>query len=454
MNMKKSIYYIGIATLSVIGLFACQMQEEMWGKKTEKEQVGVLTLNVEAAAPASLSTKAEDVNTANFAVVVQGKANTDVQDVKREYEKVTDVPEQVTLPVGDYVVSSHTPGKLEKQLTYPYYAGEKAMTINEGATSETTVKCTMQNSRIQMNYSPDFLSSFKTWNITVTDGSQALDFNQSNITPTPVYWYFGEEVKSVKVHISATTIEGNTITSERDFAKADASEGYTDVESNNFIGGDALIIDLKPTTSLIGNVTGITVAVSIIFENHTDPVPINVTDKEPETPNTPDTPTDPETPTDPDQNLPSLTSSVFDTGVTFSYTEEDYQETSIEVKAPLGIKKLVVIIDGGTPGFSNAVTSQGFTGEGKNIVDNAAMADIIKNVPHEGDTNYTFPISNFYGMMKAFGPTVDNDALDENGEPIGILNGKDGKESHVFRVLLTDSQNNTISKELRITITK
>ena len=73
--MNKKIYSIGLAALSIMGLFSCQLQDDLWGKKSETEQVGVLQLQVEATAPASLSTKADEssnaVNTSDFEVKVQ-----------------------------------------------------------------------------------------------------------------------------------------------------------------------------------------------------------------------------------------------------------------------------------------------------------------------------------------------------------------------------------------------
>ena len=251
--MKKYIYYLGIVAIALIGATSCQMQEEMWGNQTGVEQVGVLQLKVEATAPASLTTKAEastttnSVDTKDFAVVVKGKEGTDVKDVVRFFEKYEVLPEKISLPIGEYEVSSHTPGELKKTLSYPYFAGEKELTITEGTENSTTVMCKMKNSRIQMNYSDDFKNSFTKWNIMITDKSnQALLYDQSNLNPEAIYWCFDEETPSVTVHISATTKEGNTVTSEQTFVKSDASETYDDVDTDFFTGGDALVIDMKP----------------------------------------------------------------------------------------------------------------------------------------------------------------------------------------------------------------
>ena len=195
--MKKYIYYLGMVAIALIGATSCQMQEEMWGNQTGVEQVGVLQLKVEATAPASLTTKAEastttnSVDTQDFAVVVKGKEGTDVKDVVRFFEKYEVLPEKISLPIGEYEVSSHTPGELKKTLSYPYFAGEKELTITEGTENSTTVMCKMKNSRIQMNYSDDFKKSFTKWSIMITDKSnQALLYDETNMNPDAVYWFF------------------------------------------------------------------------------------------------------------------------------------------------------------------------------------------------------------------------------------------------------------------------
>lgn len=425
-----------------MGLFSCQLQDDLWGKKSETEQVGVLQLQVEATAPASLSTKADEssnaVNTSDFEVKVQGKADTDVKDVVRTYPRVSELPQEITLPVGDYIVSSHTKGELRRQMDAPYYAGEKDMKITEGATQQATVKCTMQNSRIQMTYSTEFLNAFSKWSITITDQSnQAINFTEKETAPQPVYWYFEKETPSIKVHITATTKEGNTVSSEQVFSKSDASEKYPDVESNFFTGGDALIINLQPTTDTNGKVK-IGISVSIIFANYTEQVKIDVSDKEPETPTTPTTPETTEKPT---ITLPA----------NFSYSKSNPTEKPASadaiLKTPAGLKSAMVKIETDNPVFVTILEDTKFDEpgallKGTNLIDNNAMQTLFdsielketdgspKKTPQAGATTYTFPIGAFFTFLDAFAGT------------------------HKFQLTATDNNDQQVTDTITITITE
>lgn len=440
--MKKYIYYLGIVAIALIGATSCQMQEEMWGNQTGVEQVGVLQLKVEATAPASLTTKAEastttnSVDTQDFAVVVKGKEGTDVKDVVRFFEKYADLPEKISLPIGEYEVSSHTPGELKKTLNYPYFAGEKELTITEGTENSTTVMCKMKNSRIQMNYSDDFKKSFTKWSIMITDKSnQALLYDETNMNPDAVYWFFDEETPSVTVHISATTQEGNTVTSEQTFVKDDASEKYTDVDTEFFTGGDALIIDMKPTEATTGKI-GIEIKVSIVFENHDTPVRIDVGDKEIDTPADPETPTNPETPETGDLSV------VLPADFTLTKVAENVyvpSEANAVITAKNGIQSMIVQISTTSGDFENALQSLEAIDQpicflkGEEMVGNTALAQLEKvgvtlNGPQAGDTSYTFPIHNFFEFLILFSGT------------------------HRFKITCTDMVGNTNTKTLTITI--
>ena len=425
-----------------MGLFSCQLQDDLWGKKSETEQVGVLQLQVEATAPASLSTKADEssnaVNTSDFEVKVQGKADTDVKDVLRSYPRVSELPKEITLPVGDYIVSSHTKGELQRQMDAPYYAGEKDMKIAEGTTQQATVKCTMQNSRIQMTYSAEFLNAFSKWSITITDQSdQAINFTEKETAPKPVYWYFEKETPSIKVHITATTKEGNTVSSEQVFSKSDASESYPDVESNFFTGGDALIITMQPTKDTDGKVK-IGISVSIIFANYTEQVKIDVSDKEPETPTTPETPETTEKPT---ITLPA----------DFSYSKSNPAEKPASadaiLKTPAGLKSAMVKIETDNPIFEKTLEKAAFDEagallKGTNLIGNNGIQDLFRQMklkeadgsdkmtPQAGATTYTFPIGAFFSFLDMFTGT------------------------HKFQLTVTDNNDQQVTDTITITITE
>ena len=409
--MKQLIKQIGIAALCGLGLFSCQLQDDLFGKKTEKEELGTLALSVIANAPASMSTKAEStVDTKDFQVVITGEEKSDGTTFSRTYEKVSEMPATIALSVGKYTVRSNTAGKMEKRMSHPYYAGGTDLSITKDVTSEANVKCTMQNSRIQIQYSEDFKNSFTSWTVTMDDGTEsALSFTEKENLNTPIYWAFGENVSQVRVNIRATTPDGNTVSDSRTFLKSMVSEGYGDVNSDNFTGGDALVLDFKPSTGeLTGNVQGVNISVSITFSNHTESVQIPVSDKE--EPETPTTPTEPETPA-----VDGLTLTL-PKDITMKGNISDAPASADAViEAKNGIRSMIVKIEPGGDGFREALTDlenrsaddggpiHFLTGE--ELVGNKAVEQMFAQLqftlsaPQSGATSYTFPIGGFFKFM-------------------------------------------------------
>lgn len=439
--MKQLIKQIGIAALCGLGLFSCQLQDDLFGKKTEKEELGTLALSVIANAPVSMSTKAEStVDTKDFQVVITGEEKSDGTTFSRTYDKVSEMPETIALSVGKYTVRSNTAGKMEKRMSYPYYAGNTELSITKDVTSEANVKCTMQNSRIQIQYSEEFMNAFSSWTVTMDDGTEsALSFDQTADPKTPIYWAFGENVSQVRVNIRAVTKEGNnTVSDSRTFLKSMVSEGYGDVNSDNFTGGDALVLDFKPSTGeLTGNVQGVNVSVSITFSNHTESVLIPVSDKE-----EPTTPTDPETPV---TGEPSIT---LPADFSFSASNANSKPASADaiLKTPAGLKSAIVKIETNNEEFKVALQDAKFDTAGAlltgaELIGNQGMQETFtsvglkeadgspKKTPEAGVKEYIFPISAFFNFLQAFPGT------------------------HKFQLTLTDVNNKQVSKTLTITVT-
>ena len=255
------------------------------------------------------------------------------------------------------------------------------------------------------------------------------------MNPDAVYWFFDEETPSVTVHISATTQEGNTVTSEQTFVKSDASETYDDVDTDFFTGGDALVIDMKPTEATTGKI-GIEIKVSIVFENHETTVQIEVSDKQIDTPTEPDTTTDTETPETGDLSV------VLPADFTLTKVAENVyvpSEANAVITAKNGIKSMIVQIStnsnsfiGGLQVLEGLDTPIYFL-KGEELVGNTALSQLQEvgvtlNGPQEGDTSYTFPIHNFFEFLSAFTGT------------------------HQFKISCTDKGGNTNTKTLTITI--
>jgi hypothetical protein len=430
MQFMKLTNIIALSTIAILSLASCEMKNELTGSLVSKEDEGAIELGVSVKQPVS-QTKAEGVATHNFPVTIQG-TSTGVTDVLKEYATADEVPSSITVPVGNYTVSSHTPGTLEKKMDTPYYAGSTDITVSKGITSQVDVVCRMANSRIQMQYGDDFKEAFSEWTITVDDGSEmALTYTQDDLTPQAIYWHFGENVTTITVNIRAKTTEGNTVTAAQSFKKADAAEKYEEV-GDTFTGGDALVISMGTVESSTGNLTGITITTNITFENESESVEIPTTDpEEPEEPGG----EDPEEPgegesiriTEPEGN------SFLTDGVDINNGVSPDKEIVINMAIDNGIQNLYVKVNTDNSDFEKAAGLMGLTvGSGLDLTSDAA-ADLgeLFSLPKIGDTKYSFTL---------------------NSTLLGLLSNYPGKHDFVLTVI--DQNNQQASATLTVRVTK
>lgn len=421
-----NIFSLGV--LMACAFSSCEMKKELTSDLEESFEMGALELDVTVKQPVSNSRAESDVPTNNFPVVIQGTSE-GIEDVKKEYNTVDGVPETIQVPVGNYNVSSHTPGELLKKMDAPYYAGNTDITVTKDIETVANVVCKMANSRIQINYGDEFKTSFKSWTITVDDGSEtALTFTNEDENPAPVYWLFGENVKSITVNITATTTSGSPVKDRRVFTKSDASENYEDV-GDAFTGGDAIEINMGVTESTTGNVTGITINTNITFENHEDTVDIPT--KEPIGPTPPGGKVT--------LNLPA--------DVTYSISAGDAPASAdAYIASEAGLDKIVVTIVAGNDAFQAILVDlemdgQSFLSEngGVDLIDNADFGSLVSTVgsqaPTDGCKEYTFPIGAFFTFLNMTGAT-------------------DPGKSHEFHITVTDKNGEEATGVFKVTINK
>lgn len=404
-------------------LASCEMKNELTGSLTDKADTGALELGVSVKQPVSQTrADASDIDTNTFPITVKG-TSAEVDTIVRNYNTLAEMPASITVPVGTYNVSSHTPGTLEKQMTAPYYSGDTEVTVTKDITSSVNVVCRMANSRIQLNYGEDFKKAFSEWIITINDGSEmALSYTQENLNPEAVYWYFGDNVTAIKVNITAKTTAGNTVTQSQTFRKADASENYEEV-GDNFTGGDALQINMGTVESATGTVTGITIKTHITFEDESESVEIP-------TPPTPGGgPVALELPAD----------------VTYSISEGTAPSSAdAYIASEAGLDKIVVTITAGNDAFQAILVGltmdgQSFLAEngGVDLIDNADFGNLVSTVgstaPKDGDTSYTFPIGAFFTFLNMTGAT-------------------DPGKQHEFHITVTDKNGETANGVFKVTI--
>lgn len=424
----KLINIIALSTVAILGLASCEMKNELTGSLVSKEDTGALELGVSVKQPVS-QTRATEVTTNNFPVTIQG-TSAEVTDVVKEYATVDEVPSSITVPVGQYTVTSHTPGTLEKKMENPYYSGSTNITVSKGITSEVDVVCRMANSRIQMKYGNDFKEAFSSWTITIDDGTEtALAYTESDQNPAPIYWHFGDNITAITVNIKAVTTKGNTVTERRVFQKKDAAEQYEEV-GDAFTGGDALEINMGTVESSTGELTGIKITTNITFENESESVEIPTTNPD----EGGDSGTEP--PTGDGINITEPAGNSFLTdGVDINNGAFPDKEIKILMSVPDGIQNLYVKVETTNSVFEGMVAGMGLTAEnGLDLTSQEAIDQALGNLfplPEAGQTNYSFTLSETL---------------------LYLLKDFDGE--HQFMLTVIDKNNQQASATLTVRVTK
>lgn len=476
----KKIYTIAAGFLLGASLVSCELKEEILGKGEVPVETGLVELGVQvdnktnvsvtrAAADDAGEGQDTEVDPYNFPVsfVHQDAEYTLDFDTYEEMRKT----ESVELPIGTYTVTAHTPGELQREMDHAYYLGEiDDLTVTTENTAKATVECKMQNSRITLSYENGFLEAFTSWEITLDDSSdKVLTFtNENGLNLPATYWAIAENCAAIKVNITATTADGETVIESRTITKPDGAA------SNYWVGGDALEIKMKPSDKPStpdpddpenpeepekpSGVSGIDITVDAFFEstdNETVEVPIE--GEESGDDNTPTEPVNPDEGEEGDSDEPenpdagALSMTMPGNGkISYTIDGDDVPETAnVVINAPEGIKSLKVWITSGNDDFKTTIDglkSSGldFTGEGVEMVGNELISGVISamggaavDVPSKdgSTTEYSFPIHSFFGLMNNYGSTAPN--------------------AHVFKMRLEDNAGNILEgekQELKVTI--
>ena len=424
--MKLNKIFLGCAAAMALASCVNEDFSKSAGKDSGRLEVGVETLE-------PMKTRAEVYTVTNFPVTIyEADGTTKVQS----YETVSAMPAQILLPTGNYVLEAHTPGVMERIMNAPYYKGTEPSEIQKDLTTQSTITCKMANTSVTVHYDQDFLDLFTSWTITFDDGTDnAVSFtNENGDTPATLYWDLGEGVQKLTVNFRGVNKDG-TITAKNDLTKSQATETY-DGQSTNFAGGDAVVVNFTPVEASTGYVTiGIT---ANIFGTDAESVPaiVEIVDNGTFTPEEGggEEPGPGPQPGDDDAitlNMPN------DMTITDS---TDPALGDAQILTPKGIKSLKVTIVSTNPDMTGSLTdvAKDYPGvdfiNGAEVVGNTNLVSFLGElgqtitVPTTGQTEYTFPIGNFFGFLL-------------------ILDGE-----HTFNMTVEDQEGNKKNGTLKLTI--
>lgn len=423
------------ALCALVSLASCEMKDEIFDKNQVTGDVGYLNLAVSAQnkvtkAATDEGTSSNSVSVDNFEVEISNS-----EGVYRQFDSYTELQEagKITLPVGEYTINAHTPGDIAPKMDHPYYNGEESLKITKDTETSAKVICTMQNTKIQLNYGETFATVYKSWDITISDGSEnILTYDETNLNPAATYWLIADNVSAIKVHIEAYLQDGTKITEDRSITKPD------DAESNYWSGSDALTITMEPGTPTVpddpnGATINIKVEVSFSDSEVTEEIPVEGGNDGGEEGG--------ET-TDPDEGdgdgegsatAPTLSGEYLNKTVNFDVSAgtDNFPTVEIIMDVSEGIQSVVVKAETNNTNLERILNGMGFS-SGVNLVGTTApvLVAALGKIPQSGDKSYTFSVN---GTIK---------------EALAASSG-----THTFDVTVTDLKGQSVNGTLTFNIT-
>ena len=389
--MKKiNIFALGVVL--AVCASSCEMKDELVGGDAVSTETGALELSVAMQGKEGSRADANVPEAGDMYVEVVSATDANAAPAYEGLYKNMEKP--LTVFVGDYKVSAHTEGDIQKQMDTPYYYGEEPkLTITKDVTSQANVSCKIMNTKVTINYAEEFLKAFTSWEITIDNGKESsLKFNKSN-QDAAIYWYLEEDgVTSLLMNFTGTTAAGTVINWQRPFTKADAIKGDEYDDTDVFVGGDELNINLnieesQPEGDIVFDIT-----VDLTFAN------TDATAEIPVTPPAPPVPGDPITISDNDTGY--LTS-----GVTVPQGGPYPTDVAVVMDVKYGIQNLYVKIESTDDTFKGMVADMGLVdGNGMDLTSaEASELSSLFALPQAGNTEYTFTMSEtLFGMLGSF----------------------------------------------------
>lgn len=438
----KAINKWALAVAMLAGLASCEMKNEILGKDPMTGDTGTLNLYVETGKTTKGTTDQVD----QFPVTITG---TDVEYTKK-FDSYAELKQagDVTLPVGTYTIEACSPGEFKSEMSEPFYGGKvENVKIVKGQTAETSVVCTMQNVKISISFTEEFLATYQDWTITVTDKKQDGHIKiytkaADGETPAPVYWKMDESVETIYINGTAKTNGGEDVTISGTAKKSNLPE-YEEGDDTSFVGGDELKIEFSPvkvegsTPGVLEEGIQITITLFNSEQDENVEIPVNPGTDGGDT-EEPGTGEDGGDEGEGNEKAPTI-----DLPADFSYSAStgDGKPASADawLKTPAGLKSAIVKIETTSPAFEATLEDVDMGGnllEGVELVNNTGIDDLFTGVgledrsPKPGVTEYKFPVGAFFTFLDMF-----------TGE-------------HKFHITLTDNEDVTVSDVLTITITE
>ena len=423
MNLR---YTLLAGVFAFAGLTSCEMKDELLNKGEESTEVGYLDLGLAVDASSQSVTKADEATQTNPVVSAQGF---DVEIFKKNEETAYKTftydgeMEPVELPVGDYTVYAHSAGKTTdtKYKGEPFYGKETPFSVEEAnEIYGVTVVCTMMNTKIQLTYDQELADVFKSWNISVTDGTNIEEFKYEEESgeakqPSPFYWFIAENVSIIKVEFTGYKKDDGTMISESRSITKTSTSGPQYWEA-----ADALSVTIKPGEKDPTNpsgVTGIEISANLTWntDGKTDNIEVTVED-------TDDTeePGDGDGDGDDEVAAPTLEGEYLGKTVTYDKgSGKEFPDVTVKMNVPGLIQNIKIKATTTDPDLEEILAGMHFMDEpdGVDLVGNNDLEGLF-TLPVYGDDYYPFTLGSLGSMLTVGEHTFTVKVIDQKGQSV------------------------------------
>lgn len=437
----KAINKWALAVALLAGLSSCEMKDEILGKDPLTGDTGILSLYVETGKTTKGTTDQVD----QFPVTITG---TDVEYTKK-FDSYAELKQagNVTLPVGTYTIEACSPGEFKSEMSEPFYGGKvENIKIMKGQTVETSVVCTMQNVKISISFTEEFLATYQDWTINVTDKSGHIETYtkaEDGDTPAPVYWKMDENVETVYINGTAKTIGNEDVTISGTAKKSNLPE-YEEGDDTSFVGGDELKIEFSPvkvegsTPGILEDGIQITITMFNSEKNENVEIPVDPGTEGGDT----EEPGTGEDGGDEEDGGETNAITISDNGTGYLTTgvtviDEIPTDVKISMKIPNGINNVFVKIVTESSPFKETLLQTPYKG----LIENENGMDLTD--PESQSLSELFPLPKKGEENTSYDFTMSEDLF----EMLGLFEGK-----HDFELKIIDLEGNSKSATLTINI--
>ncbi len=200
-KQRPDAIFLLVISFGVI-CWSCSGSEEL-----DNYLKGNLKLNVYLT---DITNKTSEAKTKNSTVqdLVIGIYKSGSEDPEYTYGSITELPESIELPEGEYYASAASSDVPAAAFESPCYSGKSdSFTILSGETSEISLTCSLANIVVTIAYSDQVISLFSDYSATVSNTSGSLTFSKDETRAG----YFNSGPLNITVDLKYTS-EGETRT--------------------------------------------------------------------------------------------------------------------------------------------------------------------------------------------------------------------------------------------------